>query len=253
MIPDFKIEAFQKPISNLPDVPQLSAPELKAYFDASPEELKKAVNGTIDTLSGLEGAKNIGFLANDKVHADTVQAAIENVQGQIKDVVLGQIPEGSIDETRLSQAVLDRMAAEETTRAAQVKTLTDKQTATDSRLTTEINGRTSAEAAINSKINSLTSAVNSRVQVVTGTFSCTGYSESINLGFRPKLVLVVGWQKLAGSSGTNIFGISIDNANTDIGIRINDKGFYTSNTNFLDSVVNFTLNRTDCTYIAFRC
>ena len=40
---DHKITAFQHKITDLPDQPTLSPQELKARFDSSPEELRKAV------------------------------------------------------------------------------------------------------------------------------------------------------------------------------------------------------------------
>ena len=45
---DHKITAFQHKITDLPDQPTLSPQELKARFDSSPEELRKAVNGICD-------------------------------------------------------------------------------------------------------------------------------------------------------------------------------------------------------------
>lgn len=41
-------------LAALPDEPQLSAQELKAYFDSSPEELRRAVNGVCDDGAALE-------------------------------------------------------------------------------------------------------------------------------------------------------------------------------------------------------
>ena len=49
-----KIAAFQDRISDLPDTPTLTATELKARFDACPEELRQALNGVCDDGKILE-------------------------------------------------------------------------------------------------------------------------------------------------------------------------------------------------------
>lgn len=171
MITDFKINAFQKPIASLADAPALSAPELKEYFDSSPEELKNALNGTIAELCSTQGAKNVGFMRSDSVHADTVQEAIENVQGQIKNIALGQIPEGSVDETRLAQAVLDRMSAEENTRAEK---------------DAEIKESTAA------RMDEMQMVLDSKCRIVVGKYQGNRAElRHIYLGFKPKAVLLV--------------------------------------------------------------
>ncbi|WP_143436203.1 hypothetical protein, partial [Intestinibacillus massiliensis] len=48
-----KIAALTNLLAALPDEPQLSAQELKAYFDSSPEELRRAVNGVCDDGTAL--------------------------------------------------------------------------------------------------------------------------------------------------------------------------------------------------------
>lgn len=55
MFENHKIPAFARRLADLPDEPQLSAGELKAYFDSSPEELRRAVNGVCDDAAALEG------------------------------------------------------------------------------------------------------------------------------------------------------------------------------------------------------
>ena len=54
MFTDHKISAFQQRVSDLPDTPTLSASELKARFDACPEELRQALNGVCDDGKALE-------------------------------------------------------------------------------------------------------------------------------------------------------------------------------------------------------
>lgn len=57
-----KIAALTNLLAALPDEPQLSAQELKAYFDSSPEELRRAVNGVCDDGATLETKVN-GIIA----------------------------------------------------------------------------------------------------------------------------------------------------------------------------------------------
>ncbi|MGL5513146.1 MAG: hypothetical protein ACRDBM_07980, partial [Sporomusa sp.] len=85
-IKDRRIGDWVQPISSLADKPQLSAAELKAAFDANANEIKPKVNGLIDDLAAGSAAGEIGFQATAGVSADNVQAAVEDVQRQVKDL-----------------------------------------------------------------------------------------------------------------------------------------------------------------------
>lgn len=50
---DHKIQKFTQTITRLPDQPNLSAGDLKACFDSSPEELRQAVNSICDDADQL--------------------------------------------------------------------------------------------------------------------------------------------------------------------------------------------------------
>ena len=52
---DHKIAAFTHTISDLADQPNLPPDELKARFDACPEELRQAVNAICDEAAALDG------------------------------------------------------------------------------------------------------------------------------------------------------------------------------------------------------
>ena len=82
------------------DIGGLTAAQLKARFDLAGNEIKQYINETL--LPGLE-AGNIGFSATENVPEDTVQAAISNVQGQIADVTMGQVPNASVTEEKLAE------------------------------------------------------------------------------------------------------------------------------------------------------
>lgn len=61
MLKNRKITGFVKPVTALADTPKMSAQKLKEWFDSnSTGELKTAVNGVIDDLTGPDGASNIG-------------------------------------------------------------------------------------------------------------------------------------------------------------------------------------------------
>ena len=55
MFTENKITEFTNKISALADRPQMSAQALKAYFDASAEELRVKHNALIDALSAFAG------------------------------------------------------------------------------------------------------------------------------------------------------------------------------------------------------
>jgi hypothetical protein len=105
-----KLEGFTKKVSDLPDKPntQLTAVDIKSYFDAAPEELRQALNQVIIALqskvSGDSGANNIGITPFDGSPSD-IQSALVWLKQQINTMVLGQIPDRSIQEIKLTSTV----------------------------------------------------------------------------------------------------------------------------------------------------
>ena len=65
MITDLKITTTNKDIASLADKPQLTPAQLKARFDLLAKELVTNFNSLIDTLTGEDGASNIGVGAGD--------------------------------------------------------------------------------------------------------------------------------------------------------------------------------------------
>lgn len=78
-----KITTWTKPISSLADRPQMSAAELKAAFDSNANELKPALNGLIDDLTGPTGAGEIGTSPIEGVTGTDVQTMLEFLKGLI--------------------------------------------------------------------------------------------------------------------------------------------------------------------------
>lgn len=89
---DHKINSFEKPVSALADKPQMSAAELKAWFDSnSTGEIKTSINGLIDELAEELGGKvdvsdGKGLSSNDytdedkaKVHTHANKAILDAI------------------------------------------------------------------------------------------------------------------------------------------------------------------------------
>lgn len=79
-----KLNQFTKKVSDLADKPALNPSELKAFFDAAPEELRNYFNNLIDALisaeSGNSGAKNIGATTISGLSGSDVQSLLESLK-----------------------------------------------------------------------------------------------------------------------------------------------------------------------------
>lgn len=173
-----KLEQFSKKISSLRDQPNMQPSELKAYFDSSPEEVRQAHNGLCDALTSATtqatAAANIGFARTAGVPADTVQAAVENVQAQLTDAVLGNIPSGSVTTDKLAQDVRDRFSTIESTAAG------------------EATARANGDSNLQQQINSLQTTIATKSEIICGYYDGDGSaSRIINLGKTPKAVLLM--------------------------------------------------------------
>lgn len=97
-------------IQGLSDLPNsedgLTADGLKAKFDAAPLAIQKFINEKL--IPALVAAK-IPFAPTNEIDADTIQAAIENVQAQVKDAATGTIVNGSVTKEKLASALLERI------------------------------------------------------------------------------------------------------------------------------------------------
>ena len=169
-----KQDTYAKRIASLPDQPNMQPNELKAYFDSSPEQLRQAHNGLCDALteatSGTSAAAGLGFQRTAGVPADTVQAAVENVQAQLDAAVMGNIPSGSVTQDKLAQDVRDRFTAIESAAASEAST------------------RASKDSNLQSQINSLNAT---KCEVYIGSYTGNGAnSQYIQLDFAPKAVLL---------------------------------------------------------------
>lgn len=172
-----KLEQFSKKISSLRDQPNMQPSELKAYFDSSPEEVRQAHNSLCDALTTATtqstAAANIGFSRTAGVPADTIQAAVENVQSQLTDAVLGNIPSGSVTNDKLAQDVRDHF------------------TTVENSVSTEASNRQAADSNLQKQINTHTTQIAAKCEIVCGTYTGNdAKSRIIPLGRKPKAVWV---------------------------------------------------------------
>lgn len=102
-----KLSAFTKKVADLADKPNatMSAAEVKAHFDAAPDEVRVYLNKLIDVLQsvvdGDSGADNIGVTPISS-SPDKLQGMLEWLKTQTDGIVLGQIPDGSLTPVKLS-------------------------------------------------------------------------------------------------------------------------------------------------------
>ena len=185
---DHKIVGFTHKISDLPDQPNMQPEELKAHFDSSPEELRQALNALCDALAAQTAAADIGFAQTAGVPETTVQEAIENVQSQVTEAIIGSIPSGSITGDKLAQDVRDRFSAIESAAASEAST------------------RASADSSLQSQIDTHTGQISNlsseKCEIYCGTYTGNGAeSQYISLGFAPKAVISANNRGLLTRSG----------------------------------------------------
>jgi len=109
---DHRIVNYSNPVSSLPDHPSaegITAAQLKAVFDSNANnEIKTSVNGIINNLLSKtindSGADNIGSTVIPGVNGENVRAQLVALKNLIDTVVLGQIPDGTITDAKLSNA-----------------------------------------------------------------------------------------------------------------------------------------------------
>ena len=152
---DHKISAFAHKISELADQPNMPPDELKARFDACPEQLRVSLNAVCDEAAALDG----------KV-----------------DNILTQTFEGAVDKSMLSPALITELD-EKATQAA----LAEEAAAREA----ETAARESADSGLSTRISSLESSVPGKARVAYGTYTGNNAdNRSISLGFRPYLVVI---------------------------------------------------------------
>ena len=94
-------------LSDLPNSEdELTAQELKAKFDEAGLTIQNYIN---KILIQAIAAEQIPFSKTTAINADTIQAAIENVQSQVQEAATGTIVNGSVTKEKLAEALLSRI------------------------------------------------------------------------------------------------------------------------------------------------
>lgn len=93
-------------IAKYPDEPYeeegFTPSSFKASFDQGAKLCKAAHNVLVRALNAVTAAASLGFNRSAAVPADTVQAAIENVQAQLASASQGAVPNGSITNIKIA-------------------------------------------------------------------------------------------------------------------------------------------------------
>ena len=82
---DRKVNDWSQAVSSLDDKPKMTAASLKAAFDSNSNQLKPAINGIIDDLTGSQGALNIGLTPIDGLSGSNVQAVLQAISLLLKN------------------------------------------------------------------------------------------------------------------------------------------------------------------------
>ena len=152
---DHKITQFTHRISELADQPNMPADELKARFDACPEQLRVSLNAVCDEAAALD----------TKV-----------------DGILTQTFEGAIDKSMLSPALITELD-EKATQAA----LAEEAAAREA----ETAARESAISSLSTRITSTESSVSQKGRITYGTYTGNdAENRTISVGFRPYFVVI---------------------------------------------------------------
>jgi hypothetical protein len=98
-----KLNSFTKDVSDLSDKPSLNPSELKAQFDAAPDEVRQYLNKLIDALKkttvGDSGAKNIGVSPISGVTGNDIQTVLGNlttISGSNANGNYVKLPDGTL-------------------------------------------------------------------------------------------------------------------------------------------------------------
>lgn len=137
-------------ISDLPNKPLISPTALKTKFDEYGANDKSYINGLIDELektTATSGAENIGSRTIAGISGNTVWAQLQSLYNQIVTVVLGQIPNDSLTNSKLSSDIK-----------------------IGSNATLETNVKTNIVSAIN-EVNTISKSASCKNKLINGNFA----------------------------------------------------------------------------------
>lgn len=228
-------QVFSKRIVDLPDQPDMSARDLKAYFDSSAEELRQSFNELCNALSDFSAAAKMGYRASAGVPAKTVQDAIENVQQQLRNASVGQLPSGCVDGDKLAQDVRDRFTS--------IATSVNQEAA----------AREKADTALQQNQVAMASTLALKAEVTAAAYVGDGQTKrAFDLGFQPKAVILMREGHYTHYSNTIYGGI----ATQDKPIAYIDRNALAITENGFEvlQMAGCMLNQDTCsyTYVAFK-
>lgn len=158
----------------------LSAEQLKERFDYPAETLQTDLNNLIDELALTNASNNIGaepLFVGDSSNG-TVQKKLEYLHSEIEGVEAGAVPDNSISKTKLVSSFASTIAEK------------------DGTLQTNLNSE---------KVGGETLA-NLKADMLSYPFAIGGFTnatQTINLGFTPRAVLISSGATRNGNSITN--------------------------------------------------
>ena len=193
------LKVHQK-LSDYPRVEDgVSAEELKKRFDAPAEQLQKDLNNLQEELEGVLSASKIGanLLDANDTSENNVQAKLEKIRSEIQNTVLGQIPDSSIDKTKMNPEYDNTLAKKDG----------------------EVQENLNANYLEGKNLAGIKEIMTG--QFKTGTFTGNGEQTlTINVGFKPRFMIYFGGNMLviiignscaihsASSSGTLTVNLS---------------------------------------------
>ena len=158
---------------------------------------------------------------------NTVQEAIENVQSQVTEAIIGSIPSGSITGDKLAQDVRDRFTAIENTAKSEAST------------------RANADTALNSRMSAAEAALTRKCEIQIGSYDAIGSTQTINLGYQPLAVFVTGGKSVYNIGCTEFIDLAL----------VDMDGVYTSitaNGFTVTNWMNYSTRFLSYRYIAFK-
>lgn len=212
---DHKITQFTHRISELADQPNMPADELKARFDACPEQLRVSLNAVCDEAERLES----------RVEGIVVETFGDTIDKSMLSTELAAELDAKATQTALSEVSAD--------------------------VTAEATARESGDSALSGQISSLQTTVAQRARVVYGTYTGNGTeNRAVSVGFAPKLVYICRtdaayfygvlspMRTRLGGSGTR---------SSQHPAHLTASGFTVSKSEYVDEE-NYNLNRADTQY-----
>lgn len=162
------ISVHQK-LGDYPNVDDgLSAEELKKRFDLPAETLQKDINTLINELESILSASNLGanVLDENDTSEGNVQAKLKKIYGELQNVALGQIPNGTITEEKIEETFNNLLAKKNG----------------------EVQENLNAEMISGRSITDITNSLN----VIAGNYTGDSTKQrTIDLGFKPIAVFVM--------------------------------------------------------------